>query len=324
MPRLHLAVLLSCSVLLAACGGGGDGGQAGAGSSDSPRKVTVGVIPIADVAPLYLGVEEGFFAERGLDVELVTGQGGAALVPAVVSGEQDFAFSNTLSLMVAQQAGLPVQVVAPGNTSTGNPADDFGCVLVPPGSPLQTVADLAGKRVSTNTLNNINVAVIRDVVDRAGADSSTIEFLEIAHPDVPQAVATGQVDAATAVEPFKTIALQQGARCLSNVFAEAQEDPLLIGAYFTTSETATSDPELVDAFVEGLQESFAYATENPDEARGILGSFTELSPELAGAITLAGWPEELERGSFEYMSGIGARYGILDGPADLDTLLPQD
>ncbi|MGY1704765.1 ABC transporter substrate-binding protein [Geodermatophilus sp. SYSU D00697] len=323
MSRLRVSVVLSCSVLLAACGGGGGDEPAGAGSTDAPRQVTVGVVPIADVAPLYLGVEQGFFAERGLDVEVVTGQGGAALVPAVVSGEQDFAFSNTLSLLVAQEAGLPIQVVAPGNSSTGDPTDDFGCVLVPAGSPLQSLADLAGKRVSTNTLNNINVAVIRDAVDRAGGDSSTIEFLEIAHPDVPQAVAGGQVDAATAVEPFKTIAIQQGARCLSNVFAEATEEPLLIGAYFTTAETVQSDPELVDAFVAGVQESLAYASENPEAARGILGSFTELSPELAGAITLAGWPQELERGSFEYMSEVGARYGILEQPADLDALLPD-
>ncbi|MGY1691386.1 ABC transporter substrate-binding protein [Geodermatophilus sp. SYSU D01105] len=323
MSRLRVSAVLSCSLLLAACGGGGGDDPAGAGSTDAPRQVTVGVVPIADVAPLYLGVEQGFFAERGLDVEVVTGQGGAALVPAVVSGEQDFAFSNTLSLLVAQEAGLPIQVVAPGNSSTGDPTDDFGCVLVPAGSPLQSLADLAGKRVSTNTLNNINVAVIRDAVDRAGGDSSTIEFLEIAHPDVPQAVAGGQVDAATAVEPFKTIAIQQGARCLSNVFAEATEEPLLIGAYFTTAETVQSDPELVDAFVAGVQESLAYASENPEAARGILGSFTELSPELAGAITLAGWPQELERGSFEYMSEVGARYGILEQPADLDALLPD-
>ncbi|SFL31739.1 ABC transporter substrate-binding protein [Geodermatophilus ruber] len=322
MSRLRLTVLLSCSVLLAACGGSGDGEPTGAGSSGSPRSVTVGVIPIADVAPLHLGVEQGFFEDRGLDVELVPGQGGAALIPAVVSGEQDFAFSNTLSLMVAQEAGLPIRVVAPGNASTGDPEDDFACVLVPAGSPLQSLADLPGTRVSTNTLNNINVAVIRDLVDRAGADSSAIEFLEIAHPDVPQAVGSGQVDAAVAVEPFKTIALQQGGRCLSSVFAEAQDDPLLIGAYFTTAETAQSDPELVDAFVEGLRESFAYATENPDEARRILGTYTQLSPELTEAITLTGWPQDLETGSFEYMSEIGARYGSLTEPADLDALLP--
>ncbi|MBY3555322.1 ABC transporter substrate-binding protein [Modestobacter lapidis] len=310
-------------MLLTACGGGADGGTTGAGSSDAPRQVTVGVIPIADVAPLYLGVEQGFFSDRGLELELVSGQGGAALVPAVVSGQMDFAFSNTLSLLVGQEAGLPIQVVAPGNASTGDPAEDFACVIVPADSSLQSVTDLAGARVSTNTLNNINVAVIRDLVDGAGADSSSIQFVEIAHPDVPQVIANRQVDAGVAVEPFKTIALQQGARCLSNVFAEVQDEPLLIGAYFTTTELAQSDPELVEAFVEGLQESFAYATDNPDEARRILGSYTELTPELAEAITLAGWPRELDRASLEYMSEVGSRYGILESPADLDALLPE-
>lgn len=324
MSRPHLTVLLSCAALLTACGGGDDGAASGTGSADAPRPVSVGVIPIADVAPLYLGVEQGFFSDRGLELDLVSGQGGAALVPAVVSGQQDFAFSNTLSLMVAQGAGLPLRVVATGNSSTGDPADDFGCVLVPGDSPLQSLADLAGKQVTTNTLQNINVAVVRDLVDRAGADSSTIQFLEVAHPDVPQVIATKQVDAAASVEPFKSIAISQGARCLSNVFAEALEEPLTIGAYFATAETVESDPELVEAFTAGLAESFAYATDNPAEVRRILGTYTELTPELAEAITLATWPQEVHRESFEYMSEAGVRYGILEEPADLDTLLPAE
>jgi NitT/TauT family transport system substrate-binding protein len=215
-------------------------------------------------------------------------------------------------------------VVATGNSSTGDPADDFGCVLVPGDSPLQSLADLAGKQVTTNTLQNINVAVVRDLVDRAGADSSTIQFLEVAHPDVPQVIATKQVDAAASVEPFKSIAISQGARCLSNVFAEALEEPLTIGAYFATAETVESDPELVEAFTAGLAESFAYATDNPAEVRRILGTYTELTPELAEAITLATWPQEVHRESFEYMSEAGVRYGILEEPADLDTLLPAE
>ena len=323
MSRSRVLVLLTSMALLTACGGGDDGGGTGTGSADAPRAVSVGVIPIADVAPIYLGVEQGFFTDRGLDLELVTGQGGAALVPAVVSGQQDFAFSNTLSLMVAKEAGLPLQVVATGNSSTGDPADDFGCVLVPGDSPLQSLADLPGKRVSTNTLQNINVAVVRDMVDRAGADSSTIQFLEVAHPDVPQAIATEQVDAAVSVEPFKSIAIGQGARCLSNVFAEAQDQPLTIGAYFANTQTVQADPELVEAFTAGLQESFAYATDNPAEVRRILGTYTELTPELTEAITLATWPQDIDRGSFEYMSEVGVRYGILKAPADLDTLLPE-
>ncbi len=323
MSRLRFPVLLACTALLTACGSGADGAAPVTGSGESPRPISVGVIPIADVAPLYLGVEQGFFTDRGLELELVTGQGGAALVPAVVSDQQDFAFSNTLSLMVAQEAGLPLQVVATGNSSTGDPADDFGCVLVPGDSPLQSLADLAGTRVTTNTLQNINVAVVRDLVDRAGADSSTVQFLEVAHPDVPQVIATRQADAAVSVEPFKSIAIGQGARCLSNVFSEAQDEPLTIGAYFATAKTVQSDPELVEAFVAGLEESFAYASDNPAEVRRILGTYTELTPELTEAITLATWPQDIDRGSFEYMSEVGVRYGILEAAADLDVLLPK-
>jgi hypothetical protein len=48
--------------------------------------ITVGVIPIVDAASSYLGVQEGFFEEQGLEVSLETAQGGAASVPSVVSG----------------------------------------------------------------------------------------------------------------------------------------------------------------------------------------------------------------------------------------------
>ncbi|MFD0472469.1 ABC transporter substrate-binding protein [Nonomuraea thailandensis] len=73
----------------------------------------VSVIPILDVAPVYLGDQQGFFAAEGLKLELVTAQGGAAIVPAVVSGQVDFGFSNFTSLIVAASKGLPLKVVAP-------------------------------------------------------------------------------------------------------------------------------------------------------------------------------------------------------------------
>ncbi|MFP5333893.1 MAG: hypothetical protein ACLGIV_01135 [Actinomycetes bacterium] len=41
----------------------------------------VGVIPIVDVAPIYLGVEQGFFEERGIDLTLESGQGAPRSCP---------------------------------------------------------------------------------------------------------------------------------------------------------------------------------------------------------------------------------------------------
>src|SRR4051794_37798647 len=91
-PWLALAVASALS--LAACGGSdGSSGSSGDGTT-ATTKVSVGVIPIIDVAPLYLGIAKGFFSKRGLEVKPVPAQGGAAIVPAVVSGSQQFGFSN--------------------------------------------------------------------------------------------------------------------------------------------------------------------------------------------------------------------------------------
>lgn len=53
-----------------------------AGSTTELTPVTVGVIPIADTAPLYLGDAQGFFEEEGLDLTIETATGGAAIVPS--------------------------------------------------------------------------------------------------------------------------------------------------------------------------------------------------------------------------------------------------
>ena len=61
-----LAVLVGAALLA---------GLVGCGSSDTSKtsgrdNITVGVIPIVDVAPIYLGQDRGFFAKRGINLKL--------------------------------------------------------------------------------------------------------------------------------------------------------------------------------------------------------------------------------------------------------------
>jgi len=67
-----------------------------------------------------------------------------------------FGFSNTTSLLLANSQGLPLKVVAAGVSSTGEDGKDFGAVIVKADSPIRSAKDLAGKRVAVNTLKNIN------------------------------------------------------------------------------------------------------------------------------------------------------------------------
>ncbi|WP_369373012.1 ABC transporter substrate-binding protein [Promicromonospora sp. Populi] len=318
------AVAATAAVLLLAACGSSDGGAASGPDATADGEltaVTVGVIPIVDVAPIYLGVQEGIFEEHGLDVTLELAQGGAAIVPAVVSDEYQFGFSNVTSLLAASVEGLPLKVVAPGNFTTGTPGEDFGGVVVPEDSDIEDAADLAGATVAVNTLNNIGDTTVRKVVDDAGGDPADVEFVELGFPDMPAAVAGGQVDAAWIVEPFLTVAQQQGARVVTSNFAETDPD-LLVAAYFTSDQLIAEDPETVEAFTAAMEESLTFAEENPDATRAVLGEYTEIDPAVTEALILPRFAGELDESSLQLLADLGLEYGMFDEPVDVSQLLP--
>jgi NitT/TauT family transport system substrate-binding protein len=316
-------IALAAVGLLALSGCSGPGTPPASSPADAPAEtteLTVGVIPIVDVAPIYLGVSQGFFEEEGLDVTLELAQGGAAIVPAVVSGEYQFGFSNVTSLLLATSNDVPLKAVAPGNFTTG--ADpDFGAVVVPADSEIQTAADLAGHTVAVNTLNNIGDSTIRNVVEEDGGDPSAIEFVEMGFPDMPAAVASNQVEAAWILEPHLTRALDQGARVVSWNFAETDPE-LMIAAYFTSQQYASENPDVVEAFVAALEKSFEFAESNPEETRAALDEYTEIDPAVKEAMVMPRFASEFSEDTVELLADLALKYGLVTDPVDFANLLP--
>lgn len=324
--RTTAALSLTSILLLAtACGSGSpSGGAETAAESESDASldpVTVGVIPIVDTAPIWLGKEQGFFEEEGIELELQPTSGGAAAVPGVVNGDFDFAFGNIMSVMVAAGQGLDVRFVANGASTSGDTASDFSAVVVPEDSDIQTPADLAGKRVSVNNLANIGDTTIRYVVEQDGGDQSAIEFVEVPFPDAPAALANDQVDAAWILEPFLTRALADGARVVSYNFPEMTPD-LDIAGYFTTGETIDGNADLVERFTAAMNKSLEYAQENPDAVRDIVGTYTEISPELRAEMVLPSFRAEFDRDAAATLGEAATEYGTLTEAPDLDAILP--
>ncbi|HEX2130267.1 MAG TPA: ABC transporter substrate-binding protein [Actinophytocola sp.] len=317
--RRHLAALLLAPTLLATAACGSDGGEAT--SPDQPDKVTVGVIPILDVAPIYLGVEKGFFAERDIEVSLETAEGGAAIVPAVVSGQYQFGFSNVVSMLLAHSQGLPIRIVSNGVNSTGVDGEDFAALMVKGDSPIETAADLEGKTVAANTLQNIVDTSVRASVREAGGDPSKVKFTALPFPEQPAALATGRVDAVFVVEPFQQAVLAQGGRKIASSYVDAAPD-LTVAVYFASQQLISEDPDLAKRFTEAMAESLSYADSHPDEARQIIGTYTEISPEVIEQVTLPKWPAEVNRESVQTLADLALEDGLLSEPADVDALLP--
>ncbi|MCT2588091.1 ABC transporter substrate-binding protein [Actinophytocola gossypii] len=319
--RRHLAALLLAPILLATAACGSDGDDGGGGSPDQPDKVTVGVIPILDVAPIYLGVEKGFFAERDIEVSLETAEGGAAIVPAVVSGQYQFGFSNVVSMLLAHSQGLPIKIVSNGVNSTGVDGEDFAALMVKADSPIETAADLEGKTVAANTLQNIVDTSVRASVREAGGDPSKVKFTALPFPDQPAALANGQVDAVFVVEPFQQAVLAQGGRKIASSYVDAAPD-LTVAVYFASQQLLAEDPDLAKRFTEAMAESLSYADSHPDEARQIIGTYTEIAPEVIEQLTLPKWPAEVNRESVQTLADLALEDGLLPEEADVEALLP--
>ncbi|WP_210636621.1 ABC transporter substrate-binding protein [Streptomyces sp. GESEQ-13] len=318
LPAGLVAVAL-LAVAATACGSSSSGSSGK--SSDGVTTVKVGVIPIVDVAPIYLGEKKGFYKERGLDLTLETSQGGAAIVPGVVSGQFQFGFSNTTSLMVARSRNVPVRAVANGVASTGKAGADFGGVVVKGDSAVKSPKDLAGKKVAVNTLKNIGDTSVRESVRKAGGDPKSVEFVELPFDQMPAALDAGQVDAAWVVEPSLSVAREQGARVVASNFVDVSPD-LTIALYFTSDKLAQQDPDLVKKFAEATRESLAYAAGHPDEVRDTLAAYTKIPEKTVQALTLPRWPEDPDRASLERLGELGRQDGLFDGAPDLDALLP--
>jgi NitT/TauT family transport system substrate-binding protein len=320
--RRPLVALLTAVALLAtaACGDSSDD-SGNAPAAGQPDKVNAGVIAILDVAPIYLGKEKGFFSKRDIDLTLTTAQGGAAIAPAVISGQYQFGFSNAISLLLAKSQNAPLKVVCNGNNSTGVADADFAGLFVKPDSPIQSPKDLAGKTVAANTLKNIVDTSVRASVKKDGGDASAVKFTELPFPEQVGALQAGRVDAIFVVEPFQQAAVAAGMRKIASSYVDAAPN-LTVAMYFTSTKLISDNPDLVKRFTEAMKESLAYADAHSDEVRDIIGTYTKIAPEVREKMTLPKWPADINTDSINALADAAVADGLIASKPDVAGLLP--
>ena len=288
-------------------------------SGPSPLdKVTAEVIPIVDVAPIYLGKKKGFFSEENIDLTLDTAAGGANIIPAVAAGQYEFGFSNSPSVLIAQTTGVPIKAVAPGDATTGKPGADFSGLVVKDPS-ITSPRQLAGKKVAANTLKGIVELSIRELVAKAGGDAASVNVVAIGFPDMVAALDSNQVDAIFAVEPTLSAAKAKGWHVLGDF---ATIDPkMTVALYFTSTHLAVSNPGLAARFTAAMAKSLEYATAHPDEVRDIVGTYTTVPADVRAKMTLPGWPMTADATSLSVLADLIVKYKAADKRPDLSDVL---
>ena len=156
----------------------------------SAAKMTLGM-PTTPPNLVHIGPwvarEQGFFADEGLDVEIVTFEGGVYVIRNVVSGALDAGagVGAAVAVSVAKKAGIKAIF---GSTPK------FASALTAR-SNIKTIQDLKGKKLGVQEIGGFADVLSRMVLAKAGIKPEEVTFIPIASADVPPLVA-GQIDTA--------------------------------------------------------------------------------------------------------------------------------
>ena len=238
----------------------------------SPDKVQVGVgfVPNVQFAPFYVGMKQGFFAAKGIELELLHGFENDYLT-LVGTGNQSFMVGSGDQVILGRAQGLPVKYVM--NWYSHYPV----VVMAKEGAGITQPADLAGKRVGLPGPFGANYVALRAVLDAGGLSEADIQMESIGFTQAA-ALSEGTVDAAVdyAVNGPVVLALAGTPTTLISL------DGILTmpaNGLVTNEETLRSNPELVQRLVWALQEAIQWTVANPDEAFAIA---LEYVPEAGG------------------------------------------
>jgi NitT/TauT family transport system substrate-binding protein len=327
--------ICALGALLAVVGCGGDEDDARPGQPSNQRETTrlsVQVLPISDVVPIYLGQKKGFFRKQGIELDIKTAQGGAEIVPLVLNGSVQIGYSNLPSLFIASVKGLPLQIVAPAGggipkeLANKEGTDQVDAIMVRKDSPIREPEDLADATIGVNTLNNISDVTTRGALEKHGVDSSKIKWLEVPLPDMLGALDAKRVDAVFIVSPFKTIGEKSG-KYRSVMFPQIDTRPgMVTTAYFASRQWAEENQDVLDRFLAALRESMVYAEGHDAEMRQTLSEYTELPKNIVGDIPIGAREPacaELQPSS-ERLAGLMVKYKALEKMPDFGQLIRPD
>ncbi|TCO58734.1 NitT/TauT family transport system substrate-binding protein [Actinocrispum wychmicini] len=279
--------------------------------------VRLGVVPIIDVAPVYIAMRAGYFRDEGVDVRIRTVQGGAAGIPAMVSGDLDVTFGNWVSFFTAQAKGTAdLKLVADGYR--GKPG--MFLVLALPDGPVRSAKDLAGRKIAVNTRGNVTELAVRAAMRAQGVDVSAVQFTEMPFLDMQSALQRKDVDAALVVEPFLTSAIRQAGAVpvLDTMTGAATELP--IGGYATTAKFAAGNPATLDAFRRALGKAQRDAADR-HRVEEVIADYAKVDSSVAAQVHLGSYPTGIDANRLRNVVSIMRDNGMLDRDLDPSTMV---
>jgi putative hydroxymethylpyrimidine transport system substrate-binding protein len=237
-----------------------------------------------DHAPIIVADQLGYFADRGLEVEIVAPADPNDPPKLVAAGQADSAISYQPQLLIQRDQGLPLTRIG---TLVATP---LNALVALEGGPIQSLADLKGRKVGYS-VGGFEDALLSGMLAAHGLTLRDVELINVNFALSP-ALLSGQVDAV--IGAFRNFELNQLALEGSAgraFYPEEHGVPPYDELIFVANDARLDDPRL-PLFLDAIEAATLHILNHPDESFAL---FIEGRPELDDELNKLAWRDTLPR-----------------------------
>lgn len=295
--KLALGSFLALSLALAGCGQSGGNAtppqteQGQEGAAADPIALDIGMLKLTSSAPLFIGIEKGFFAEEGIEANATWFDAAQPIAVATASGSVDVGATGiTASLYNMVAGGQKLVIVADkGREQAGYSSS---ALLFPSDSPLNSIEDLKGKKVGITQTGSTYHYMAGRLLENHGLTLQDIELIPLNNiKGLMEALKSKQVDAVLLNEPNISTVVEEG---YGKVVAQIGDemDYQTSGIFF--SPALAENKDAAQRFLRAYIKSSRYyydavlnkengevvPGENYEEVVNIIAQYTDQEPDM--------------------------------------------
>ena len=265
-----------------------------------------------DHGPIIVAQEKGYFADADLEVEIIAPADPSDPPKLVAAGQADLAISYQPQLHLQIHEGLPLQRVG---TLVATP---LNCLLALEDGPIQSPADLAGKKVGFS-VGGVEEAVLGSILRHHGLSLDDVELVNV-NWSLSPSLMSGQVDAV--IGAYRNFELNQmdiegvKGKCF---FVEEEGLPAYDELIYVAN-TNTMDKDLIERFLAATEKATQYIVNHPEDSWKV---FSETSSELQDELNARAWTDTIPRFALRPTAMDHGRYAAFEAFLHEADLIPS-
>ena len=251
----------------------------------------IGYLPLAAELPLFVAIEEGYFKRAGLQVELIRFASSNEIGNAATADQIDVLAGCASSVVfdIGHVSGKKhLLFVTNPYSNTPNHITDH--LIVRKDSGISTLSDLKSKRIASfpGSVNRIFTSII---LEKHGLARGSYTYIELLPKDWQQSLASGAIDAVSAVEPYATQIIKDGTgvSIFPGFYAELMPDVPLAGHWIAADFYSRVDKAQLAAFISAYDQAIQFCREHETEAKKYLVRYANVREDIVANVNLNQW-----------------------------------